>query len=60
MHITFASIVAIIFRGAVSIFLTSYVLSFKSYEFLKNELNDIAYASRNQNIRLRVGLKVYA
>jgi len=46
-----ATIVELISCGAVSIFLTSYILSFKSYEFLKNELNDLAYASRNQNIR---------
>src|SRR6218665_1951871 len=44
------SIIVLIFRGAVSIFLTSYILSFKSYNFLKNELNNLAYTSRYRNI----------
>ena len=48
-HVKLATIAELVFCGAVSI--TSYVLSFKSYEFLRNELNDLAYASRHQNIR---------
>src|SRR6218665_1897810 len=38
------------FRGAESIFFSTFCHS-KVTSFIKNELNDLAYASRNQNIR---------
>src|SRR6218665_612921 len=46
-----ATIVELIFRGAVSIFLTSYVLYFKSYEFFKERTERFSVCNEKSKYR---------